>query len=162
MAKIDSSSELQEAILVLESKQKEDLKRLKKEFEDVKERLKPKNLIKSGISNLKHSPKLRTGLIIGGAALVSFIVLKKISSRKRRKQHQKRMSYYNPPQQQSKTKKVSGSIIRYILAALLSQNANKIKGLINRLLNSVKSSPPKHTSYTEANSESAETRTSAY
>lgn len=151
MAKIDSSSELQEAILVLESKQKEDLKRLKKEFEDVKERLKPKNLIKSGISNLRHSPKLRTGLIIAGAAIVSIFVIKKISSRKRRKQHEKKMGHYSPQPQQSQAKKVSGSIVRYILAALLSQNANKIKSLLNRLFTSVKSSPPKHTEpYTEA------------
>lgn len=141
MAKINPGDELQEAILVLESKQKEDLKQLRKEFEDVIERLKPKNMLKAGVSNLRHSPKLRTALIAGGVGLLSIFALKKITSRRKRK-YNKRIHYNNPAT--SQVKKVSGSVAKYIIAAIISQNSNKIKDVALGLLNRMKTpSAPK-------------------
>lgn len=149
MAKIDSNAELQEAIQVLESKQKEDLKSLKKEFTDVKDRLKPKNLLKEGFSKISHSSALKTTLIVAGAGLLSFFAIKKIRSR-RRKQHAKKMQFqYQYEDQQrkkpSKAKKFSGSVIQYILTAFLSANADRFKDLAYRLLSRMKTNPSKQT-----------------
>lgn len=144
MAKIDSNAELQEAITVLQSKQQEDLKRLKKEFTDVKERLKPSNLIKEGLSKVKHSKGLKTTLLVAGGLILSTIVYKKIKSRKKRKQHEKKVHYYtqNTTSKQGHVKKASNDLIRYIIASLLSQNADKIKDLIMRMINRAKNRPP--------------------
>lgn len=135
MAKIKPGDELHEAILVLESKQKEDLKQVRKEFDDVVDRLKPKNILKTGISNLRHSPKLRTAILAGGVGLISLFTIRKITSARRRKKREQLQYVNNPASRQ--VKKVTGSVAKYILAAIISQNSDKIKnvalGLLNRL-----------------------------
>jgi hypothetical protein len=141
MAKIDSNAELQEAIQVLESKQKEDLKSLKKEFFDVKERLKPKNLMKEGLSKVRHSSALRNLLMVAGASILSVVAVKKYKARKRR-QHEKKMHVKHDSPASNQAKKISGSLIQYIIAAFLSRNSDKIKDLIYNLLGKLRSSPP--------------------
>lgn len=145
MAKIDSNAELQEAIQVLESKQKEDLKSLKKEFFDVKERLKPKNLVKEGLNKVRHSTTLRNLLIVAGVSILSAVAVKKYKARKRRKQHEKKMQFNYESPASSQAKKISGSLIQYILAAFLSRNADKIKEFIYSLLSRLKTSPSSET-----------------
>ncbi len=140
MAKKDANAELQEAILVLESKQKEDLKRLKKEFTDVKERLKPKNLLLAGISKIRHSSKMKTALIIAGAGLATAFIYKKVATR-RRKHHEKKMNYVHQSQTSNKATNMSGSLIKYIITAIISQNSSRIKELIVGLLNKLKATP---------------------
>ncbi|HLN52981.1 MAG TPA: hypothetical protein VK212_04690 [Lentimicrobium sp.] len=137
MAKIDSASELQEAILVLEAKQKEEMKRLKKEFDDVRERMKPSNLLHEGLNKIKHSASLRKTLIIAGVGIASAFAIKKFSKRRRRHHAMKmKYNYQNPATNQ--VKRVSGSLIQYILAAIISRNAEKIKSVIYRLLSNLK------------------------
>jgi hypothetical protein len=135
MTKVDPNSELQEAILVLESKQKEELKQLKKEFEDVTERMRPQNIVKSGISQLRYSPKIRSTLITAGAGLLTFFLIRKISSGKKRRINSTKHTFSNPGAHQ--VKKAAGSLVKYIIAALISQNSDKIRdvavGLINRI-----------------------------
>jgi predicted small secreted protein len=146
MATKDSNAELQEAILVLESKQKEELKRLKKEFTDVKERLKPKNLMLAGLNKIKHSSAIRTVLIVAGVGLASGLIYKKVSSR-RRKHHEKKMQYVQQNQASSQVKNISGSLIKYIITAIISQNSARIKEMVMGLLNKLKSTPkPQNTS----------------
>lgn len=137
MAKKDSNAELQEAILVLESKQKEELKGLKKEFIDVKERLKPKNLLLAGVSKIRHSPKLKTALIIAGVGLVSSFVYKKVVAR-RRKHHDLKMNYMHQSQASSQARNISGSLIKYIITALITQNSERIKDFFVGLMNKIK------------------------
>lgn len=148
MAKIDSNAELQEAITVLESKQQEDLKRLKKEFNDVKERLQPKNLVREGLNKVKHSEGLKKGLIIASGLLVSAIVVKKVKARKRRKHHDKKVSSNGQSGKPGRVQKASNDLIRYIIASIISQNADKIRDLVVKMLNRAKNRPPKevHTS----------------
>lgn len=144
METIGSSAELQAAITRLEIKQKEDLILLKQELSDVKERLKPKNMLKSGIKNLKNSPKLRTALIIAGAAIVAGVITKKIISRRRRRsQHYKKMQFQQGTFAGRQVKKASSSLIKYLLAAILSQNADKIKNLLYHFLKNLKTKPSK-------------------
>lgn len=155
MSRIDSHAELQEAIQVLESKQKEDLKSLKKEFEDVKERLKPKNLIREGINKVTHSSALRTTLIVAATGILSFLAIKKIRNRRRR-QHEKKMNYQSESRSSStsrQAKKMSGSIIQYVITAILSRYADKIKDVVFSLLSNIKSNPSSHSkkSYEPAN-----------
>lgn len=144
METIGSSAELKAAITRLESKQKEDLILLKQELSDVKERLKPKNLLKSGIKNLKDSPKLRTILIIAGVAIVTGVITKKIiSKRRRRNQHYKKMQFQHESFAGRQVKKASGSLIQFLLASILSQNADKIKKMIYQVLKNLKTKPAK-------------------
>jgi len=144
MAKIDSYAELQEAIHVLESKQKEDLKNLKKEFSDVKERLKPKNLMHEGLNRIRHSTALRNTLIATGAAILSIIAIKKVRARRRR-HHEKKNNYAYERPAAKQSKQISKSVIRYILTVLVSRYADTIKDVVYSLLNRMKSSPPKQT-----------------
>lgn len=148
MAKIDSNAELQEAIQVLESKQKEDLKSLKKEFFDVKDRLKPKNLFKEGLNKVRHSTTLRNLLIAAGISIFSIVAVKKYKAR-RRKQHEKKMQvkYNNPVSNQAR--KISGSFVQYLITAFLSRNSDKIKDLIYGLLSKLKSRPTSDVPITE-------------
>ncbi len=143
MAKVDSAAELHEAILVLEAKHKEELKYLKKEFEDVKDRLKPKNLINEGLNKIKYSPALKRSLILGGVGLISGIVIKKLL-RKRRMHHAKKMNlkYQHESPASNQVKKISGSLIQYIIAAIISRNSQKIKSLAYRLLSNMKTTKP--------------------
>lgn len=141
MAKIDSTAELHEAIQVLESKQKEDLKSLKKEFFNVKERIKPKNLLRESLNNLRHSSALRNTLIVAGVSILSAVAIKKFKARKRR-HHEKKMQYKYESPASNQAKKISGSLIQYIIAAFLSRNADKIKDLIYSLLSKLKTNPP--------------------
>lgn len=138
MAKKSSASELQEAILVLEAKQQEELKRLRKEFEDVKERVKPKNLINEGFNNFKHSPVLKRTLILAGIGLVSGFAIKKFTNRRKRRHHALKMQYKYESPTSSQVKRVSGSLIQYILAAIISRNSDKIKSLAYRLISNMK------------------------
>ncbi|HLO92554.1 MAG TPA: hypothetical protein VK172_15425 [Lentimicrobium sp.] len=144
MARIDSNAELQEAIQVLESKQKEDLKSLKKEFGVVKERLKPGNLMKEGLKKISHSPALKTTLIVAATGLISFFAFKKLRNRKRR-HHEKKMQFTYEVPQRKKSNKFSKSVIQYILTALLSRNADRLKDFVFRLLGNLKTNPPKRT-----------------
>jgi hypothetical protein len=137
MANKSSASDLQEAILVLEAKQREELKYLKKEFTDVKERLKPKNLINEGLSKFKHSPGFRRTLVLAGVGLVSGIAIKKFAKR-RRSHHAKKIRYMYQSPAANQVQRVSGSLIQYILAAIISRNADKIKSLVYRLLSNLK------------------------
>lgn len=144
MGKIDSYTELQEAIHVLESKQQEDLKNLKKEFSDVKERLKPKNLLHEGINRIRHSTALRNTLIATGVTFLSILAIKKIKARRRR-HHEKRNNYAYERPAANHSKQISKSVIRYILTVFVSRYADTIKDVVYSLLNRMKSSPPKQT-----------------
>ncbi len=141
MAKKDSNAELQEAILVLESKQKEELKRLKKEISDVTERLKPKNLLLAGVNKIRHSSALKATLIVAGVGLVSSIVYKKVAASRRRKHHDMKMNYMRQSQANSQARSISGSLIKYIITAIISQNSSRIKEVVVGLLNKLKTSP---------------------
>lgn len=150
MAKIDSNAELNEAILVLESKQQEELKRLKKEFYDVKERLQPKNLIKEGLNKFGKSSTLRNVLILAGVGVASGIAIKKVRS-KRRRVHAMKFNYNAPPKQPKQASKISTSIIKYIIAAIISQNSDKIRAFIHRILSRLHSPSPSNVSSSSIN-----------
>jgi hypothetical protein len=140
MAKIDSYSELKDAIAVLESKRQEELKGLKREFNDTKESLKPKNLVKQGMDKVKHSSKLKKTLAIAAAALVTGVIIKKIANRKKKPKYEK-IRTENPAKKQ--VKKVSGTILHYALANLVASNAHIIKDVAYSLINKAKHTTPK-------------------
>jgi hypothetical protein len=140
MAKIDSYSELKDAIAVLETKRQEELKGLKREFNDTKESLKPKNLVKQGMDKVKHSSRLKKTLAIAAAALVTGIIIKKVANRKKKPKYEKIRSE-NPAKKQ--VKKVSGTILHYALANLVASNAHIIKDVAYNLINKAKHTTPK-------------------
>lgn len=139
MAKIDSYSELKDAIAVLESKRQEELKGLKREFNDTKESLKPKNLVKQGMDKIKHSSRLKKTLAVSAAVLVSGIIIKKIVNRKRKPKYEK-IRTENPAKKQ--VKKVSGTILHYAIANLVASNAHHIKDVAFSMINKIKHTTP--------------------
>lgn len=139
MKKIDSHDELQEAIIVLESKQKEDFRSIKKEIIDIGEHMKPVNLIKEGLRQASRSAVVKKGLIVVGASIITGFVLHKLVSNKN--VHRVVTSPYNYKSAVShQLKRASFSLFQYILALTISQNSDKIRQVANRLLTRQKKS----------------------
>lgn len=137
MQNIDTKDELQSAIQVLESKQKEDLISLKKELNDFGEQIKPANLIKEGISQISHSPEIKKGLIVLGTGIVSGFVVYKLMTRKGGRS----VNYSHSILKDTVSRHVrqaSFSLLQYVLAAVISRNSDKIKRVALNLINSQK------------------------
>lgn len=139
MAKIDSYSDLKDAIANLEVKRQDELQGLKKEFNDTKESLKPKNLVKQGMEKVKHSSRLKKTLAVAAAVLVSGIIIKKVVNRKKTPKYEK-IRTENPAKKQ--VKKVSGTILHYAIANLVASNAHVIKDIAFNLINKAKHGTP--------------------
>ena len=126
MQKIDSVDELQSAIQVLETKQKEDFKSLKKEFIDIGEQIKPSNLLKEGVGKLSRSPEVRKALLVTGTTIITGLIIHRLLSGK------KTSKANNSTKKMSDTiahqvKLASFSLMKYVLATVISQNSDRIK-----------------------------------
>lgn len=126
MQKIDSVDELQSAIQVLETKQKEDFKSLKKEFIDIGEQIKPSNLLKEGVGQLSRSPEVRKALLVTGTTIITGLIIHRLLSGK------KTSKANNSTKKMSDTiahqvKLASFSLMKYVLATVISQNSDRIK-----------------------------------
>lgn len=155
MEKIDSHDELQAAISVLESKQKEDFSSLKKEFIDLGEHMKPVNLIKEGLRQASNSVVVKRTLIVVGTSIITGFVIHKLVANK--SGHRVKTSQYNLKSAVShQLKQASFSLFQYILAATISQNSDRIRRVANSLLTNQKK---KHVPETDAgDSHAAETQ----
>lgn len=126
MQKIDSVDELQSAIQVLETKQKEDFKSLKKEFIDIGEQIKPSNLLKEGVGQLSRSPEVRKALLVTGTTIITGLIIHRLLSGKitsKANNSTKKMSDTIAHQ----VKLASFSLMKYVLATVISQNSDRIK-----------------------------------
>ncbi len=126
MQKIDSVDELQSAIQVLETKQKEDFKSLKKEFIDIGEQIKPSNLLKEGVGQLSRSPEVRKALLVTGTTIITGLIIHRLLLGK------KTSKANNSTKKMSDTiahqvKLASFSLMKYVLATVISQNSDRIK-----------------------------------
>lgn len=126
MQKIDSVDDLQSAIQVLETKQKEDFKSLKKEFIDIGEQIKPSNLLKEGVGQLSRTPEVRKALLVTGTTIITGLIIHRLLSGK------KTSNANNSTNKMSDTishqvKLASFSLMKYVLATVISQNSDRIK-----------------------------------
>lgn len=145
MQKIDTVSELQSAIQVLESRQKEDFNNLKTEFIDLGEHIKPVNLIKEGLNQALHSPVVKRALIVAGTSIVTGFIIHKLVSRKSGyRDNTSQYSFRNTVSRQ--VKRASFSLFQYVIAAVISQNTDRLKQVATSLLTKPRK---KHISETE-------------
>lgn len=77
MQKITTADELKDAILVLENKRKAEQVLLKSEFEEVKEKLKPSNVVKSTFNQVFTGPNLVRTSMIATVGLTAGYISKK-------------------------------------------------------------------------------------
>lgn len=140
MQKIDNYNELQSTIQELEKKQKEDFSNLKDEIIDIGENLKPVNLVKEGFNQAFHSPVVKKVLIVAGTSIVTGILVHKLVSGK--KSHSNFTSQNNFKNILSRqVKQASFSLFQYVLAAVISQNTDKLKQIANSLLSKKQKEP---------------------
>lgn len=121
MEKINSVSELREAILLLEIKQANELRLLKEEFKTSYEKIKPVNFIKNSISEMVASPDLKENIINGALGLAAGFLSKKAAVG----------STHNP------LKQLLGLIIEVGVAAAVTKNADGIKSVVMNLISSL-------------------------
>ncbi len=133
MQKNDSVSELQSAIQILETKQKEDFLSLKKEFIDIGEQMKPSNLLKEGIGQLSRSSEVRKALLVTGTTIVTGMIIHRLlSGKKGPKSNATTNNISDTIAHQIKL--ASFSLVKYALATVISQNSDKIKQFAYDLL----------------------------
>ena len=113
MSKTDLSAGLSEAILVLESRQAEEAKQLKKHFQLLQESVKPINLIKNTFKNITESRDLKENVISNSVGLATGFVSKKLFVG----------ASHNP------LKKLLGTIIMFGITNIISKNAGTIKSV---------------------------------
>ncbi len=77
MQKITTTAELKDAILLLEDKKKAEKELLKAEFEVVKEKLKPTNVVRSTFNQVFTGPNLIRTAMIATVGLTAGYITKK-------------------------------------------------------------------------------------
>ncbi len=124
MEKITSTTQLLEAIALLEFKQKQEEFLLKEQFKTTYESLKPASLIKSTIHNLIATPNLKTNLLGTALSLAAGYASKKIVE----------------SGTQSPIKNMLGLLLQVGVTSLV---ANKSEGLISGISSFINNSSPK-------------------
>ena len=132
MSKTDLSAGLSEAILVLEIRQAEEAKQLKKHFLLLQESIKPINLIKNTFKNITESRDLKENVISNSVGLATGFVTKKLFVG----------ASHNP------LKKLLGTIIMFGITNIISKNAGTIKSVGGMVLKKLISRSGKNTNGT--------------
>jgi hypothetical protein len=110
MNKKNSTDALNEAISLLESKQKEELSLIKEQFHLTYESLKPINLIQSTLQEAVASPSIKSNIIANVIGLTAGYVSKKIFVGK----------------SQNPFRKALGTLLQITVTNVVAKNADKI------------------------------------
>lgn len=105
---MNKHSKLEEQILFLKLKQKEDFILLKNQLEDTFDSLKPINLIKNTFNELIHSPEIKNDLLKSSLGILGGYASKK-------------MLFWDS---NNIFKKISGAVLQYVITNLIT---NKIE-----------------------------------
>ncbi len=119
MKTITSTTELKEAIHLLEIDRDNKLQLLKLEINVVIESMKPENIIKNSIKNILTSPNLKDNLIDGAIGLITGYLSKKLLVGG---------ESVNP------IKNIFGNLIEFGIASLVSKNADEIKSPVRNFI----------------------------
>lgn len=125
MLNINSATELRDAILQLESKQEDEGKMLKENFQITYESIKPINLIKSTLNEITASQDLKDNLLNTAAGLTAGYLSKKLFVG----------VSHNP------LKKLLGTALMYGITNLVAKHPETIKSVGNGILNLIRSLP---------------------
>ena len=121
MDKITNTTELNQAILLLEAKQTLEGCILKEQFKITYESLKPINLIKSTISELAASPDFKNDLLNTTLSLAAGYLSKKVA-----------IGSTNNP-----FKQILGTILQMGVTNVVSKNADGIKSTVLNLIHAL-------------------------
>lgn len=125
MKTINSTSELTEAILLLETRQADQGIQLREQFNLTYESLKPLNLIKSTFREAASSRELKDNIINTGTGLVAGYLSKKLFEG---------VSH-------SPLKKILGSALMFGITNMVSRNPETMKSLGQKFLNGISFKP---------------------
>jgi len=125
MKTINSTSELTEAILLLETRQADQGIQLREQFNLTYESLKPLNLIKSTFREAASSRELKDNIINTGTGLVAGYLSKKLFEG----------VSHNP------LKKILGSALMFGITNMVSRNPETMKSLGQKFLNVISFKP---------------------
>jgi len=133
MAKQSAVDSLKESIRLLEIRQAEEGKELKKQFRATYESLKPVNLIKSSIRELSNSSEIKNSILETIISVLTGFITKKMFFR----------SKSNP------LMKMFGSVIQYGITNLIAKNAESIRNVFAELIDRFRHLTEDKTSETE-------------
>jgi hypothetical protein len=118
MEKIKTIEELNDAIRILELKQKFEEKLLKEQLKLTVENLKPVNLIKTTIHDLTTSPGFKNNLLDTTISMLAGFLSKKIVVG----------NTHNP------IKQILGTVLQMGITSIVSKNTNEIKSATSNLI----------------------------
>ena len=118
MEKITTIAELNEAIRILEIKQKFEAELLKEEFKLTVEKLKPVNLIKTAFHDLTTSPSFKVNLLDTTISMVAGFLTKKVMIG----------NTHNP------IKQILGTVLQMGVTSIVSKNTTDIKSTVMSLV----------------------------
>jgi hypothetical protein len=118
MEKIKTIAELNDAIRILELKQKFEEKLLKDQLKLTVENLKPVNLIKTTIHDLTTSPSFKNNLLDTTISMLAGFLSKKIVVG----------NTHNP------IKQILGTVLQMGITSIVSKNTNEIKSATSNLI----------------------------
>ena len=118
MRKITSTTELREAIFLLETKQANEARLLKEQFMITYESFKPVNLIKNSINELITSPQLKGNILNTTIGLAAGYLSKRVAVG----------STHNP------LKQLLGTFLKFGVTNIVSKNTDGIKSTVMSLI----------------------------
>ncbi|OFY84196.1 MAG: hypothetical protein A3F72_14300 [Bacteroidetes bacterium RIFCSPLOWO2_12_FULL_35_15] len=118
MRKITSTTELREAIFLLETKQANEARLLKEQFMITYESFKPVNLIKNSINELITSPQLKGNILNTTIGLAAGYLSKRVAVG----------STHNP------LKQLLGTFLQFGVTNIVSKNTDGIKSTVMSLI----------------------------
>lgn len=111
MKNINQTEALKNAIALLESKQAEELKLLRHQFNNTYDSLKPMNLIKKGFQDITSLPDIKNGLLNNAIGLATGYLSKKVLIGATR----------NP------IKRILGTVLEFAVAGLVTKQVKEAK-----------------------------------
>ncbi len=118
MEKITTIAELNEAIRILEIKQKFEAELIKEEFKLTVEKLKPVNLIKTALHDLTASPSFKMNVLDTTISMVAGFLTKKVMVG----------NTHNP------IKQILGTVLQMGVTSIVSKNTTEIKAVALNLI----------------------------
>jgi hypothetical protein len=122
MKNITTTTELKEAIHLLEVDRADKLELLKMEVNGVLENLKPANIIKNSIQHTLNSSNMKDNLIDGALGLITGYLSKKLLT---------------GGESGNPIKNIFGNLIQFGIASLVSKNADEIKSTGRSFIKSI-------------------------
>jgi hypothetical protein len=115
---MNSTLLLKERILELEKKQEEGLSQIKQQASGIYESFKPVNIIKRSLESSLEIPEIKEKLIHSLLGLATGFITKKILVKK----------------SDSNVGKVLGTVLQFVIAAIVAKNTDKIKEVSKSML----------------------------